>query len=324
MLRRLQKLCKRANPQHNKGRWGFKGASLTHTLASMTGFAREQGALEGFTWTWELRSVNGKGSDFRLRLPSGYEALESEMRGISAKYILRGNLQASLSVQDKGSSQQPRIAREALISLYRQSAKIAQELGVESPELKDLLALRGVVEMEDGAPVEAETKARSKAMLESFDVLVAALAKTRRQEGTAIGNVLLDQLHQIEVLVDRIVNDASRTPKVISQRLTVTMDRLLESSNTLEAERLHQEAVILAAKADISEELDRLAVHLKAARQLIEAGGAVGRKLDFLAQEFNRECNTICSKSNSADVTAMALDMKLLIDQFREQVQNIE
>jgi len=294
------------------------------TLQSMTGFARASGQHGEDSWVWELRSVNGKGLDLRLRIPSGFDGLETAVRKRAGAKLNRGNIQISLQMQRAGNSVKPVINHDALEALRETSAQLQKKLGGEMPSVAELLAIKGVVEMEEASLDEKEQAALETAIIASFEVALDSLVSARCDEGQAVAAFLGEQVDAIESLRLKIAQDTDRTPDAIRERLRIQVEKLVTENENFEQQRLHQEAALLAAKADIQEELDRLEVHLAAARQLLAGEGPCGRKLDFLSQEFNRECNTICSKSNSASVSALGLDMKHVIDQFREQIQNME
>ena len=293
-------------------------------LQSMTGFSRSRGEFSGISWTWEIRSVNGKGLDVRLRIPQGYEALEIPVRRQLSGMFSRGNLQVSLQVLQAVDALLPKVNFTVVDSLLESARDIQQKLGGELPSVSDLMGMRGVIEFSEASVTSEEEEARNLSMLESLEVAANALREMREEEGAAVTTVLEEQVGRITGLRDKIDANEARLPESVSKRLGKQVIRLLEAQSDLDGDRLYQEAVILAAKADLQEELDRLAVHVDSVRKILSGNGPAGRKLDFLAQEFNRECNTICSKSNSAEVTSLGLDMKLLIDQFREQVQNLE
>lgn len=293
-------------------------------LQSMTGFARSQGQFEGVSWVWELRSVNAKGMDVRLRLPTGYEAIEVQARKLVQKHIKRGTVQISLSVIESSSNTIPHINREAVQSLIKAAKVLQKEVGGELPTAAELMNIRGVVELIEKPLDEALKEKRDAMLLANLKEGTDALVETRTKEGVAIAKLLNQQVLKIEELHKAIEANDARSPAAIKAQLVLQVSKLIEASDKFDEERLHQEAAILAAKADLQEELDRLVVHVKAAKELLAGDGPLGRRLDFLAQEFNRECNTICSKSNFAEVTSLGLDMKLIIDQFREQLQNME
>lgn len=294
------------------------------TLQSMTGFARTQGQFEETSWVWELRSVNGKGLDLRLRIPSGFEALEVKSRKLLTTYFTRGNVQISLSVTQSSSASLPYINQEAVSTLLEAAKELQQRVGGDLPSAAELMAMRGVVELQEKQFNDEEKDTLHLAILESLKEAAEALLSMRQGEGRAIAEVLRQQVEKIEQLHRQIEANDARSPEAIKQQLQTQIDKIVENNAEFDDQRLYQEVAILAAKADLQEELDRLVVHVKAAQDLLRSDGPVGRRLDFLAQEFNRECNTICSKSNSAEVTSIGLDMKLIIDQFREQLQNME
>lgn len=293
-------------------------------LQSMTGFARSQGSFAETGWIWELRAVNGKALDVRFRLPAGMEAIEARLREALSARILRGNVQVSLQMEEGGASVLPVLNEEALAAAEQIVARVSEKTGLPSAGMDTLLAIRGVVEYREAPADSVTADARSEALLESFAEAAEALEIARLQEGAAIAEVLAGQIDEIERLTLAVASDPSRSAENIRERLAAQLARLMESANSLDEQRLHQEAALLATKADLQEEIDRLTAHIASARVLLAEGGAVGRKLDFLCQEFNRECNTICSKSNAVAVTGFGLEMKVVIDRFREQVQNIQ
>ena len=298
------------------------GAELT--LQSMTGFARTQGQFEETSWVWELRSVNGKGLDLRLRIPSGFEALEVKSRKLLTTYFTRGNVQISLSVTQSSCASLPYINQDAVSALLDAATELQKRVGGDLPTAAELMSMRGVVELNEKLLDDDEQARLHTAILKSLEEAAEALLGMRQSEGQAIAKVLEQQVDKIAQLHGQIEANDARSPEAIKQQLQMQVHKLVENNAEFDEQRLYQEVAILAAKADLQEELDRLVVHVKAAQDLLRGDGPVGRRLDFLAQEFNRECNTICSKSNSAEVTSIGLDMKLIIDQFREQLQNME
>ncbi len=294
------------------------------TLQSMTGFARVEGTSGRTRWAWELRSVNGKGLDLRLRMPPGFEAMEADVRRVAGEAFSRGNLQVGLAV----SVSEPQI--EAVVNQGALSAVLAlrdQLAGMVDPaplKLDTLLAVRGIVDFREAEESETERAVRDGDIRAGFAEAIRCLADMRASEGTALAGVLLGQVARIEALTALVEADPSRSVAAIAERLSGQVALLMQGTTALDRDRLHQEAALIATKADLREEIDRLKAHVAAARELLAQGGPVGRKLDFLAQEFNRESNTICSKSNAAAVTAAGIELKVVIDQFREQVQNLE
>lgn len=294
------------------------------TLDSMTGFARSDGSHDGQRWTWELRSVNGKGLDVRLRLPPGLDRLEVAARKRIGESLTRGNVQVSLTVTREGGATTLRINEQVLDAVLAAMNRIADRIDAAAPSLDGILALKGVLETTE---VEDDEEARATldaALLAGLDTAVEGLAAARAREGEAIGRVLAAQIDEIERLTAAAEAHPARTPEAIRARLAEQVEALLGAVPALDPQRLAQEAVLLATRADIREELDRLTTHVAEARRLIGGGGAVGRRLDFLTQEFNRETNTLCSKANDRELTAIGLDMKAVVDQLREQIQNIE
>jgi len=290
----------------------------------MTGFARSDGSLSGTRWAWELRSVNGKGLDIRLRLPPGHDGVEPRARELFAARLSRGNLQATLTVDADSTAQRIKINESVLDEVVRAMERIGGRLQVQPPTLDGILSIRGVVEVADAEPDEAARAAFDDAVLTGLDAALSGLIVMRAREGTALGNVLTLRIDEIERLVREAEESPARAPETIRERLAEQIALLLDAAPALDPDRLHQEAVLLAAKADIREEIDRLNAHIAAARTLLADGGPVGRRLDFLAQEFNREVNTLCAKSNDRALTATGLAMKAVVDQLREQIQNLE
>ncbi len=295
--------------------------NLSADLQSMTGFARASGSADGRQWTWELRSVNGKGLDVRFRGPPGLEQLEQAVRELVGARFQRGSIQLGLSIQRVEQSSSVRVDRAALSQLVRIAGEFSGSDAVP-PSVEQLMAIRGVVEIVDDDS-EASDDLRS-AIVATLETALDELASMRRGEGSAVAAYLSERIDRIESLTEEARSNPARSAEAIRKRLADQVVLLLDASPQLDADRFHQEAVLLATRADIAEEIDRLTAHVEAARALLAAGGAVGRRLDFLAQEFNREANTLCSKSNDRSLTATGLDLKATVDQFREQVQNLE
>ncbi|MFE0015719.1 YicC/YloC family endoribonuclease [Mesorhizobium sp. NPDC059054] len=294
-------------------------------LQSMTGFARAVGDHQGTAIAWEVKSVNGKSVEARLRLPPGFDRLEQVVRQAVQKRFARGNFQATLTVGRMGNQAVQPVVNEAFLSDIAGLAKRLQEqFGVAPATADGLLALRGVLEVPEAAETEETRAALDEAIGETLEEALAGLVKARQGEGEALRALLSGQLDAIETLTLRAEADPSRQPAVIRERIAEQVRLLMDTGAGLDETRLHMEAAFLATKADIREEIDRLKTHVFSGRALLSAGGAIGRKLDFLAQEFNRESNTLCSKSNAAAVTAIGLELKAVVDQFREQVQNLE
>lgn len=294
------------------------------TLASMTGFARTSGVHDGLRWAWELKSVNSKGLDLRFRLPPGRDVLEPAIRALAAKAISRGNVFVNLTVQREGAAPQVRVNEDVLAAVIATSRELAKKIEAQPPTLDGILGIKGVMEVIETEESEAERESANAALLKGFEAALKDLVAMRGREGGVIGGILSERISEIEKLAKAAESSPARSVEAIRARLAEQVKELLAASSTLDPERLHQEAALLAAKADVREELDRLHAHVGAARALLKNGGSVGRKLDFLAQEFNREANTLCSKSNDVSLTAIGLELKTAVDQFREQVQNIE
>ena len=293
-------------------------------VQSMTGFARSQGERDGTAFAWELKSVNGKGLEVRLRLPPGLERLEQPVRQAIQKRFARGNFQAVLNVAANGSRQVPVVNEAFLTDIAGLAQRLVDQFGCRPASADGLLALRGVLDLPEASESDEETAAFDAALLASLDEGLASLETARREEGKALAALLSLHLDEIEMLTSRVERDPSREPDAIRARLAEQVRLLLDATPPLDESRLHMEAAFLATKADIREEIDRLKTHVGAARVLVAGDGPVGRKLDFLSQEFNRESNTLCSKSNAASITALGLELKAVVDRFREQVQNLE
>lgn len=290
----------------------------------MTGFARSTGELDGAAIAWELRSVNGKGLDVRVKLPPGFERLEMPARQEVQKRFSRGNIQATLTFARVGIATQPVINEEFLKDIAALAKRLESQFGCAPATADGLLALRGVLEVPETVDAPETLEAIDAAITAVLERALDGLAASREGEGGALKTVLLGHLDAIEALTQRAEADTSREPASIRERIAAQVKLLLDAAQPLDEQRLHMEAAFLATKADIREEIDRLKTHVASGRALLSSDGAAGRKLDFLSQEFNRESNTLCSKSNAATVTAIGLELKAVVDQFREQVQNLE
>ncbi|KIZ47565.1 MULTISPECIES: YicC/YloC family endoribonuclease [Rhodopseudomonas] len=294
------------------------------SLSSMTGFARSHGNSGPYTFEWELKSVNAKGFDFRMRLPPGWDDVELAARKRAAEVLSRGTIYANLSVKRAGALSTIRINEDVLNSILKVAAELAGKIDAVAPSVDGLLAIKGVIEVAEPESDETEDKAARVAVEAAFAQALASLVEMRKREGATLGEILSLRLDEIEVLASKAEAAPGRKPEAIKARLAEQIAALIDSSDRFDADRLHQEAIMIATKADIREELDRIASHIAQAREMLAKGGAVGRKLDFLSQEFNREVNTCCSKSNDLDLTNAGLAMKNVVEQFREQVQNLE
>ena len=291
---------------------------------SMTGFARAEGRDGTVDWIWEAKSVNGRGLDLRCRLATGLEALEPELRKAATAHFKRGNISINLRLARQTVTPQVRVNRELLDNLIALAGEYRGAEGIERPGLDGLLALRGVIEPVDEVEDGGDCAARDKAIAASMAELLDELSAARAAEGASLSEIVGAQLAAMEDLSQRAGESAALRPEAAKARLEAQVAALLEAGAPLAEERLAQELAMLAVKTDIREELDRLGTHIAAAKALVSEGGAIGRKLDFLAQELNREANTLCAKSNDAQLSDIGLELKAVIDQFREQVQNIE
>jgi len=294
------------------------------TIVSMTGFAESHGAHDGAHWRWEVKSVNGKGLDLRLRMPPGFDGIESAVRMLAVERFKRGNLQATLTLEPRDDARGLRIDAEALAAAVKVARQVASETGLARARVDGLLALKGVIAQEDAVPLnDLERASRDTALLESIAVAFDALRRARRNEGAKLAEVLNGQIGEIDTLTKEATRLATTQPAALRDRLISQLKDLLHGTQ-LSEDRLAQEVALLAARADVREELDRLNAHVHEARALLASGEAIGRKLDFLAQEFNREANTLCSKSSDIALTKVGLALKHAIDQFREQAMNVE
>ena len=294
------------------------------TIKSMTGFARSEGALGATRWAWEIRAVNGRNLDLRLRLPPGFDALEPRVREIAMAKFQRGSIQIGLNVKREEGVTAIRLNEQVLQQVLAAANRVREMTGAPPASVEGLLGIKGVLEVAEASETEAETEQRMAALTASFQEAVGGVVAARVAEGRRLQKVLLDQVEEIASLTHAIEVNPNRSADAIKRRMAEQVARLIEASSTLDPARLHQEAILVATKADVEEELKRLAVHVAAARDLLVDENGVGRKLDFLAQEFNREANTVCSKAGDSTVTGLGLSLKSVIEQFREQVQNIE
>jgi uncharacterized protein (TIGR00255 family) len=293
-------------------------------IASMTGFAREAGATGPHQWAWELKTVNGRGLEVRVRTPAGFDAVGEEARGQILKALTRGQGQLNLSLSKAATTTRVRVNREVLQSLVEAMAGLELPETVKPASLDGLLGVRGVVEIEDEAADPGHDAALAEALRAGIARLIEALQAARSAEGQALAGVIAGQLDTIARLVDEAEAHPGRRPEAIRTKLEAQIAQIMEGNSGLDPARLHQEAVLIAARADIREELDRLRAHVDSARALLQEGGPVGRRLDFLAQEFGREANTLCAKANDVSLSRIGLDLKAVVEQFREQVQNVE
>ncbi|MBL6851832.1 MAG: YicC family protein [Alphaproteobacteria bacterium] len=294
------------------------------TIVSMTGFAEAHGSRDGARWRWEVKSVNGRGLDVRLRMPPGFDSIELAARTLAAERFRRGSIQAALTIDNADGARGLKVDPAALASAIRIAKEVAAETGMTPARIDGLLALKGVIVQEDAAePDDRERAMRDAGILETLATAFDALARARGGEGHKLAQLLRDQMDEIEKLTNEAAMLAATQPAALRQKLSQQIKDVLQGT-AINEDRLTQEVALLAVKADVREELDRLAAHVHEARRLLSSGEAVGRKLDFLSQEFNREANTLCSKSSDIQLTRTGLALKAVIDQFREQAQNVE
>jgi len=293
-------------------------------LSSMTGFARGHGVSGGYAWAWEIRSVNGKGLDLRLRLPPGWDAVEPPVRSKTGEALARGTVYATLSVERHVKSPVVRLNEDVLNAVLGTVRSLAGRIDADRPRLDGILGIKGVIEVVDAEVGEDERRAVEAAVVAGFGAVLASLVENRRREGDALARILSGRLDEIAALISRAEAAAARRPDAVRQRIADQVAVLLQASDRFDPDRLHQEAVLIAAKSDVREELDRLAAHVAQAQGMVVKGGAVGRRLDFLSQELNRESNTLCAKANDLELTNIGLELKSVVEQFREQVQNLE
>ncbi|HEY2035154.1 MAG TPA: YicC/YloC family endoribonuclease [Rhizomicrobium sp.] len=294
------------------------------TVVSMTGFAEVHGAHEAARWRWEVKSVNGRSLEVRLRMPPGFDGIEIAARTLAAERFKRGNLQATLTMEPRDESRALRVDPVALNAAVRLAKQIEDETGLAPARVDGILSLKGVIVQDEAAVMTPEERAaRDAEMLKSVAMAFDSLRRARRTEGAKLAAVLKGQIDEIEKLTQEAGKLAATQPAALRDKLMAQVKELMNGTQ-LSEERLTQEVALLATRADVREELDRLDSHVHEARVLLSSGEAVGRKLDFLAQEFNREANTLCSKSSDIALTRVGLALKHVIDQFREQAQNVE
>lgn len=299
-------------------------------LSSMTGFSRENGEMTfngvNYVWFWEIKSVNGKAFDLKTKLPAAWEYLSPALKNIAAGYFNRGSISAFLDLKSSGGEQNIRINEKILAELTAYSLKLYQTSPEiwERPSFTSLLNLRGVVETEENSLNDEEREVLGKEILASFTEACCQMQKDREREGEKIKTALLAIVDKINDTVEKIAVIAAGQPSILKEKLQQQINNLLGDGTPVSEERLAQEVVLYVTRADVREEIDRLRAHIKTARELLGGGGTVGRRLDFLCQELNREANTTGSKSMNIDQTNLVMDLKALIEQLREQVQNIE
>ncbi|WP_299789503.1 YicC/YloC family endoribonuclease [uncultured Marivita sp.] len=293
---------------------------------SMTGFASGQGEALGLTWSWDLRSVNARGLDIRVRVPDWIDGLEQALRTLITKRLARGSVTVSLRLQSNGTEavqelNEAQLDRVLTAMMRIEAEAMARGLSLTASSAADLITVRGVMDSAQQQTDPAEIRAK---LLADFEPVLDSFIASRRAEGTALVAVLTGQVDQIADLVSRAADVVEARKDEQAERMRAALARVTDAQETVDEQRVAQELALIAVKADVTEEIDRLRTHIDAARVLLQADGAVGRKLDFLMQEFNREANTLCSKAQSAQLTAVGLELKTVIEQMREQVQNVE
>ncbi len=294
------------------------------TLSSMTGFGRSQGQFNNYSWVWEIRSVNGKNVDVRVRIPPGLDAFDQFIKTAVKKTIFRGSLNVSLQLTKDSTETNVIVNEIALDKLIKVAKDASKKHDLAMPSIDRLLAIRDVVEITDMDENEDALKERDDALKNSLLETVSALKKSRQEEGKATFGMLSNILDDVESLLKRGEAIAAKQPHLLKEKFEEKVGKLFNNQQGLDQDRLSQEIVLLATKADVKEETDRLHAHITSARNLLQESGPVGRKLEFLAQEFNREANTLCSKSSDIELTNIGLSLKTAIDQFREQILNVE
>jgi uncharacterized protein (TIGR00255 family) len=293
-------------------------------LSSMTGFARGHGVAGPYAWNWEIKSVNAKGLDVRFRLPPGWDAVEATARSRATAELSRGTVYCNLTVERKGVTATVKVNEPVLAAVLAALESLHGKVEAAPPTLDGVLSLKGVMEVTEADEREEDRRAAETTIGQGFAQALAELIAMRHAEGETLGRLLSARLDEIATLTARAEANPGRKPEAVKQRLTEQVATLLAASQRFDSDRLHQEAIMLAAKADIREELDRMVSHVAQAKKLIADGGAIGRRLDFLAQELHRESNTLTAKSNDVELTNIGLELKTVVEQFREQVQNLE
>lgn len=293
-------------------------------LSSMTGFARAHGVAGAYAWSWEIKSVNAKGIDIRFRLPPGWDAVEVAARTRASKALSRGTVYCNLTVARQGVPPTVKVNEPVLNAVIATINQLTGRIDAAAPSLDGILALKGVIEITEEDEREDEHRAAEAAILNGFDNALADLDAMRKDEGDTLGQLLSTRLDEIAALTAQAEAAPGRKPDAIKARLAAQVAALIDASQRFDSDRLYQEAIMLATKADIREELDRLVSHVAQVRKLLAEGGPAGRRLDFLAQELNRESNTLTAKANDAELTTIGLQLKSVVEQFREQVQNLE
>lgn len=294
------------------------------TLSSMTGFGRAEGHYEHYSWVWEIRSVNGKGLDVRMRIPPGLDAFDQFIKTTIKKEITRGSINVLLQLSKEETDTDVKVNEEALDKLIGVAKKASVDHDLPMPSLDSLLSIRDVVEITTTEDNENQISERNDILKKSFIEALSELKSSRQDEGLATRKMLSDVIDQVEDLLNQAEEIANIQPSLLKEKFEEKVSALFDNKQGIDKDRLAQEIVLLATKADTKEETDRLRAHIASARTMLDAKGTIGRKMDFLTQEFNREANTLCSKSSDIALTNIGLSLKTAIDQIREQVQNVE
>ena len=294
------------------------------TLSSMTGFGRSNNSFENYSWVWELKSVNGKGLDLRTRIPQGFDTLDKHVKSVAKKVLFRGTLNILLQIKKDGVETVLNVNEDVLNKLIIIAKDAATKHNLPMPSIDNLLTIRDVIEVYIDDTPDYTEKGRDKAVKLSFDEALKSLISSREEEGAATYCMLSLILDDINRLLSEAEVIGLKQPELLKEKYEKKLGSLFDNKQDIDQDRLAQEIVLLALKSDIKEETDRLNAHIVSARKLLLTNGPVGRKLEFLTQEFNREINTLCSKSSDIRLTNIGLSLKASIDQFREQVLNVE
>ncbi len=294
------------------------------TLSSMTGFGRSNNSFENYSWVWELKSVNGKGLDLRTRIPQGFDTLDKHVKSVAKKVLFRGTLNILLQIKKDGVETVLNVNEDVLNKLIIIAKDAAIKHNLPMPSIDNLLTIRDVIEVNNDDTPDYTEKGRDKAVKLSFDEALKSLISSREEEGAATYCMLSLILDDINRLLSEAEVIGLKQPELLKEKYEKKLGSLFDNKQDIDQDRLAQEIVLLALKSDIKEETDRLNAHIVSARKLLLTNGPVGRKLEFLTQEFNREINTLCSKSSDIKLTNIGLSLKTSIDQFREQVLNVE
>ena len=290
----------------------------------MTGFARTSGQFERDRWTWEAKSINGRSLDVRVKAPYGYDRIELPTKKLTSERLGRGSVSLTLTIESERTASTLQVNRSLLDDLIALHGEMVGRVAPDLPKIETLLTIKGVVEAAESAETEDNTEKRELAIMQGLTEALDGLIASRGAEGDRLHALIENYVSNLENLCRDARNSDGARVNDIRDRLRRQLDELMETPNSVNEERLAQEVALLATKADVREEIDRLEAHCAASRNLLADSGPAGRRLDFLCQELNREANTLCSKSASEELTRIGLEMKAVIDQFREQAQNVE